>query len=96
MFKDDELRNAVFLGSMCIVSYLGCYFARNVLSVVSPQMLVFTGFTVEFIGMLSTGYMFTYAFGQLLNGRIGVCLAYIQSKRFFLVYDLRSYYADRG
>ena len=71
LFKNNEIRNAVFLGIMCSISYLGCYFARNVLSVVSPQMMESTIYTVEFIGALSTGYMVTYGFGQLVNGRIG-------------------------
>lgn len=70
-WNDEEITNAVLLGLMCIVSYLGCYFARNILSVVSPHMLATTAFHVEFIGTLSTGYMITYAAGQLLNGRIG-------------------------
>lgn len=71
IWKDKEVMHAVWLGLMCIVSYLGCYYARNILSVVSPDMLVSTSFTVEFIGTISTGYMITYAIGQLLNGRIG-------------------------
>lgn len=71
LFKNNDIKNAVFLGLMCTISYLGCYFARNVLSVVSPQMIETGIFTVEFIGALSAGYMFTYAAGQLLNGRIG-------------------------
>lgn len=71
LWQDKEVMHAVWLGLMCIVSYLGCYYARNILSVVSPYMLVSTSFTVEFIGTISTGYMITYAVGQLLNGRIG-------------------------
>ena len=71
IFKNNDVKHAIFLGFMCTISYLGCYFARNVLSVVSPQMIETGTFDVELIGALSTGYMFTYAAGQLLNGRIG-------------------------
>lgn len=71
IFKNNDVKHAIFLGFMCTISYLGCYFARNVLSVVSPQMIETGTFDVKLIGALSTGYMFTYAAGQLLNGRIG-------------------------
>ena len=66
-----ELKSALALGSMCIISYLGCYMARNLLSVVTPEMVEETSFTVESIGALSTIYMVVYALGQLVNGRIG-------------------------
>lgn len=71
LLKNNDIKNAIYLGLICTVSYLGCYFARNVLSVISPQMTENPIFTVEFIGLLSTGNMFAYALGQLLNGRIG-------------------------
>lgn len=67
----EEVMQAIWLGLMCFVSYLGCYYARNILSVVSPYMYASTDFTIEFVGTMSTGYMITYAVGQLLNGRIG-------------------------
>ena len=66
-----ELKTALALGSMCVVSYLGCYLARNILSVVTPEMIRDTSFTVENIGVLSTVYMVVYALGQLVNGRVG-------------------------
>lgn len=66
-----ELKSALALGSMCVISYLGCYIARNLLSVVTPEMVENTSFTVESIGTLSTIYMVVYALGQLINGRIG-------------------------
>lgn len=71
LFKNNDVKQAFLLGFMCTISYLGCYFARNVLSVISPQMIETGTSDVEFIGVLSTGYIFTYAAGQLLNGRIG-------------------------
>lgn len=69
--KKREIRIALCLGIMCTLSYLGCYIVRSLLSVVSPQMIVETDFTLESIGMLSTGYMICYGAGQLVNGRIG-------------------------
>lgn len=66
-----ELKSALALGTMCIISYLGCYLARNLLSVVTPEMVSETSFTYENIGTLSTVYMVVYALGQLVNGRIG-------------------------
>lgn len=66
-----EVRNALVLGIMCTISYLGCYIARNVLGVVTPELIKQNVFTVEAIGNLSTGFMICYALGQLINGRLG-------------------------
>ncbi|MBE7014206.1 MAG: MFS transporter [Ruminococcaceae bacterium] len=52
-------------------SYLACYYARNILSAVSPKMVESSQFTLEFIGLMSTINMLTYASGQLLNGALG-------------------------
>lgn len=69
--KRKEIRKAILLAVMCMFSYLGCYIARNVLSVVSPQMIKTGLFTVENIGLLSTGYMICYGVGQFINGVLG-------------------------
>ena len=69
-WKDIEVKKAVSLGGVCMLSYLACYFARNLLSAVTPQMLE-TGFTVDQIGLMSTACMLTYAIGQLINGFLG-------------------------
>ena len=71
VLKNKEAVKAVYLGFLCTISYLGCYFARSILGVVTPQMLNENVFTVECIGAMSTGYMILYAAGQLVNGRIG-------------------------
>ena len=63
--------HAVLLGTLCSVSYLAVYLARNVLSAVTPQILESGAFTTERIGELSSVYFITYAFGQLINGAIG-------------------------
>ena len=69
--NDKTVRNAVLLGSLCSVSYLAVYIARNLLSAVTPAMKSGGGFTTEQIGDLSSVFFITYALGQLLNGVIG-------------------------
>ncbi len=66
-----EAKKALMIGSMCSLSYLAVYVARNILGAVSPQMIESGSFTTESIGTLSSIYFITYAFGQLINGRIG-------------------------
>lgn len=56
---------------MCSVSYLAVYIARNILGVLTPQMILGTTFTTENIGTLSSVFFITYAIGQLINGIIG-------------------------
>lgn len=72
LFKDNlNLRNACLIGTMCFLSYLAVYIARNALGVVSPEMVEGGTFTTEQIGTLSSIYFITYASGQLINGAIG-------------------------
>ena len=71
MFKNVNAKNAFFIGTLCSISYLAVYFARNMLSAVSPQMIETGGFTTEYIGSASSLYFITYAIGQLVNGAIG-------------------------
>jgi len=69
--KNNKVKNAIMIGSLCSVSYLAVYVARNILSAVSPQMIVADGFTNEYIGEVSAIYFIFYAVGQLINGAIG-------------------------
>lgn len=71
LFKNKQVRNALFIGVLSSVTYLACYFARNILSVMSPQIVETTDITVEYIGTLSTANMLCYAVGQLINGMVG-------------------------
>ncbi len=64
-------KNAIMLGSLCFISYLAVYVARNILGAVSPQMEKDGVFSKEFIGTLSSVYFIAYACGQLINGLIG-------------------------
>jgi len=68
---NEEAKKAIKIGSLCSVSYLAVYMARNILGVVSPQMIESGEFTTEGIGFMSSVYFVTYALGQLVNGAIG-------------------------
>ena len=65
-----KARNAVFLGTLCSISYLAVYIARNVLGSVTPKMIS-DGFSESYIGTISSVYFVFYAIGQLINGAIG-------------------------
>ena len=69
--KDPEVRKALSIGSICTLSYLACYFARNILSGITPQMLEQNVFPLDFIGAMSTTWMLCYATGQMINGTLG-------------------------
>ena len=71
IFKDKKVANAFYLGVLCSVAYLAVYFARNILSVVTPQMLEGGEYVEEYIGSLSSLFFGFYAVGQLINGLIG-------------------------
>lgn len=66
-----EAKKAIMIGSTCTISYFAVYVARNILGVVTPQLLEGGTFTNESIGTLSSIYFIVYAIGQLINGRIG-------------------------
>lgn len=63
-------KNAVAIGSLCSVSYFAVYYARNILSGVTPQMIE-QGFSESYIGFVSSVYFVCYAIGQLINGAVG-------------------------
>jgi len=73
--NNKEAIKAIYIGLLCTLSYLGCYFARNILGVVTPQMLEENILSIESIGGMSTGFMILYATGQLVNGRVGDILS---------------------
>ena len=66
----DKARKAIYIGTLCSVSYLAVYIARNVLSAVTPAMIE-AGYSESYIGSISSLYFVFYAFGQLINGAIG-------------------------
>lgn len=67
----NEARNAIRITLLCFLTYLSVYFAKNVLSAVSPQMLEDGVVTQQALGAFSSTYFICYAFGQLINGMIG-------------------------
>jgi len=71
LFKNQNARNAVYIGSLCSISYLAVYIARNILGAVTPQMIESGMFTAEYIGKVSSMYLSFYAVGQLINGSLG-------------------------
>ncbi|MBQ2706691.1 MAG: MFS transporter [Clostridia bacterium] len=71
LLRKPAVRNAVMIGSLCSASYLGVYFARNILSAVTPQIIESGAAGHEFIGTISSLYFTLYAVGQLINGIIG-------------------------
>ena len=71
MLKNEKIRNAFWIGCLCALSYLAVYFAKNILSAVTPQMIEQGVFTTEFIGSVSSLYFVCYAVGQLVNGAVG-------------------------
>ena len=66
----QNARNAIFLGTLCSVSYLAVYIARNIIGAVTPKMMA-DGFSFEYIGRVTAVYLVAYAIGQLINGTIG-------------------------
>ena len=70
-FKKPAVRNAFFIGGLCSTSYLGVYFARNILGAVTPQIVNSGIYSESYIGTVSSLYFMFYAVGQLINGLIG-------------------------
>ena len=66
----QNAKNAIRIGTLCSISYLAVYLARNILGAVTPQMIEL-GYTEEYIGSISSLYFVFYAVGQLINGTIG-------------------------
>lgn len=64
-------RNAKIIGFITVMSYIANYFLRNMLGVLTPSMLNESFYTKEYIAILSSSYMVSYAAGQLLNGVLG-------------------------
>lgn len=69
--KDKHVKNAILIGGLCSISYLGVYVVRNILGAVTPKMMAVNGITTEYIGEVSSLYFIAYAVGQLINGIVG-------------------------
>ena len=64
-------KNALYITLLCSLTYLAVYFAKNILSAVSPQMLEAGVSSQSMIGTYSSVYFICYAVGQLINGMVG-------------------------
>lgn len=63
--------SAIYLGTLCSLSYLGVYIVRNVLSAATPDMITSNGYTEAYLGEVASMFFIVYAVGQLINGVIG-------------------------
>lgn len=70
MTKNKSIINAIYIGTLCAVSYFAVYISRDVLGAVTPQMIE-KGFAEAFSGKVSSTFFVFYAVGQLINGSIG-------------------------
>ncbi len=61
-----EHRSALWIGSASFAAYAGCYFGKNLLSALMPQME-----NQEALGNMLSIFLLTYGFGQLFNGILG-------------------------
>ncbi len=66
----ENVKKALYIGTLCSVTYFVVYIARNALSAATPQMLA-SGYTEAYIGSASSLFFVFYAIGQLINGWIG-------------------------
>ena len=64
-------KKAILIGSMCSLSYLAVYFAKNILGPSVPGMVETGAFTREATTNMASVYFIVYALGQLINGSIG-------------------------
>ena len=71
MKENSAVKKAVLIGSMCAISYLSVYLARNVLGAVAPQMEELKVIDKTLSGNLSSLFFVAYAIGQLINGLLG-------------------------
>jgi sugar phosphate permease len=69
--ENKSAMNAIYLGGLCCLAYLAVYYARNILSAVTPHMIESGLYDEALIGKLSSLYFILYAVGQLINGIIG-------------------------
>ena len=69
--EKQNAKKSLTIGIVCIATYLSNYYLRNILSVLTPQLLETGNYTVEHIGLLSSTYMLLYAAGQFVNGFLG-------------------------
>ena len=63
----ENAKKAIYIGTLCSVSYLAVYFARNILGAVTPQMIESGEFNTEYIGRVSSLYFIFLLLVNLLT-----------------------------
>jgi sugar phosphate permease len=71
MTDQKPLKKAAEIGFVCIFTYVINYVLRNLLGVLTPEMINSGICTKEYPALLTSVYMVTYAVGQLINGVLG-------------------------
>ena len=71
MNEKTQVKRAFQIGFVCIFTYVTNYFLRNLLSVLTPEMIESGRYTEEYLALLASVYMVVYASGQLVNGVLG-------------------------
>lgn len=69
--EKNGVKTALQIGGISITTYLVSYLLRNILSLLTPQMLETASYTKKTIALMSSVYFIVYASGQLVNGIIG-------------------------
>ena len=59
------------IGITCFLAYASCYFGKNILSAMMPELLESGVFSDEALGRMPSIFMLTYGAGQLINGWLG-------------------------
>lgn len=71
MNEKTQIKHAFEIGSICIFTYIANYFLRNLLNVLTPEMIESGHYAEEYLALLASVYMVLYASGQLINGVLG-------------------------
>lgn len=71
MLERRDRLSALRIGWVCFVSYMSCYFGKNLLSAMMPQLLESGMLDDAALGQMASIFMLTYGMGQLVNGAIG-------------------------
>ena len=67
----NTAKKTMFIGTLCIVTYVINYYLREMLSIFAPTLIEGGSFNEAHVALLSSTYMCFYAGGQLVNGFIG-------------------------
>ncbi len=68
---DKQFGGAVRIGITCFIAYMSCYFGKNLLSAMMPQLSQSGAFDEISLGNMASLFLITYGAGQLINGLIG-------------------------